>query len=50
LVPVGDSAALAAALVRVLDGDSIPPPDESWRPYQLETVLDKYLTVLTGVA
>ena len=50
LVPVGDSAALAAALVRVLDGDSIPPPDESWRPYQLESVLDKYLTVLTGVA
>lgn len=49
LVPVGDPASLAKALVRVLDGDSIKPPDESWRPYELDTVLDKYLTVLSGV-
>ena len=50
LVPVGDPVSLAEALVRVLDGGSIRPPDESWRPYELEAVLDKYLTVLSGVA
>lgn len=49
LVPVGDPAALATALLRVLDGETIRPPDESWRPYQLEAVVDEYLKVLSGV-
>jgi len=48
LVPVGDPTALAAALLRVLDGETIRPPDESWRPYQLEAVVDQYLKVLSG--
>lgn len=49
LVPVGDPAAMATALMRVLDGETIRPPDESWRPYQLEAVVDEYLKVLSGV-
>ena len=48
LVPVGDAAALASALLGVLDGKAIRPPEESWRPYRLESVIDEYLQVLVG--
>ncbi|MGQ0850066.1 MAG: glycosyltransferase [Actinomycetota bacterium] len=48
LVPVGDSAALAAALRQVLNGHAIKPPVESWRPYELGAVVDRYLELMTG--
>lgn len=48
LVPVGDDAALAAALLRVLESDPVPPPEESWRPYRQEAVIDEYLLVLAA--
>jgi glycosyltransferase involved in cell wall biosynthesis len=46
LVPVGQPEQLAAAIGRVLDGSSPPPPPESWHPYTLETVVDQYLDLL----
>ena len=46
LVPVGDAAAMAAALVDALDGRVPPPPRESWRPYEQEQVVTSYLDVL----
>jgi glycosyltransferase involved in cell wall biosynthesis len=45
LVPVGDVAALAAAMNTALDGDLPAPPEESWRPYMVDAVVDDYLEV-----
>ena len=47
LVPVGDSTAMAAALDAVLDGELGRPPEESWRPYLLDAVVDDYVDVFT---
>lgn len=47
LVPVGDVVALAAALESALDGAVPRPPEESWRPYLLETVVNQYLELFT---
>ena len=47
LVPVGDEAAMASALEAAVDGELIRPPDESWRPYMLDAVVDDYLQVFT---
>jgi glycosyltransferase involved in cell wall biosynthesis len=46
LVPVGDEVALAQAIDMALAGEIPPPPPESWRPFELETVVDQYLEVL----
>ncbi len=46
LVPVGDVGALANAIDAALDGRLSPAPEESWRPYELETVVDGYLSLL----
>ena len=46
LVGVGDTAALARALVAALDGHRAPPPAESWLPYDSETVLNQYSDLL----
>jgi glycosyltransferase involved in cell wall biosynthesis len=48
LVAVGDIAALAQAIEAALDGKAARPPRESWRPFQLETVVNQYLDVLLG--
>ena len=48
LVPVGDVDALADAMDAALDGRLARPPAESWRPYELETVVDEYLQLLVG--
>jgi glycosyltransferase involved in cell wall biosynthesis len=48
LVPVGDADALALAMDAALDGRLSRPPDESWRPYELDAVVDKYLPLLVG--
>lgn len=46
LVPVGDTAAMASALLEALEGRVPPPPDESWLPYEQEQVVSAYLDVL----
>jgi glycosyltransferase involved in cell wall biosynthesis len=46
LVPVGDVDALALAMDAALDGRLLRPPDESWRPYELESVVDEFLQLL----
>ena len=48
LVPVGDVDALAQAIIAALHGDVRRPPPDSWRPYELETVMEQYLNVLFG--
>jgi glycosyltransferase involved in cell wall biosynthesis len=45
LVPVGDSAALSAAITAALRDPRRPSP-ESWRPFELETVVDQYASAL----
>ena len=50
LVPVGDAAAMATAIVDALDGNLPPPPPESWMPYEQERVVDSYLELLLGEA
>ena len=42
LVPMSDSTALAAALEQALDDDGPRPGSESWRPYELDTVVESY--------
>jgi glycosyltransferase involved in cell wall biosynthesis len=48
LVPVGDPKALAEALESALSGDLPPPPPESWRRFELDTVVDRYADILLG--
>jgi len=48
LVPMSDSAALATALAAALDDDTPLPEPESWKPYELETVVEQYRRVLLG--
>ena len=48
LVPVGDVVALAHAIEATLQGKTPNPPPESWRPYDLESVLNQYIDLLVG--
>jgi glycosyltransferase involved in cell wall biosynthesis len=48
LVPVGDVDELARAMDAALDGKIPRPPEESWRPYELEAVVDEYLPLLVN--
>jgi glycosyltransferase involved in cell wall biosynthesis len=48
LVPVGDVAAMTSALEAALDGELVRAPDESWRPYLLDSVVDDYLDAFVG--
>lgn len=48
LVPVGDVEALARGIESALSGGVQPPARESWRPYEQETVVRRYLDVLVG--
>jgi glycosyltransferase involved in cell wall biosynthesis len=50
LVPVGDADALTRAMESALAGRLEPPPEESWRPYELDTVVDEYLELLVDAA
>lgn len=47
IVPVGDLDALAAAIEQSLKSGT-PPPAESYEPYRVEKVVDRYLDVLFG--
>jgi glycosyltransferase involved in cell wall biosynthesis len=46
LVPVGDVDTLASTMLRSLNKQIAPPPKESWEPFELETIVDKYLEIL----
>jgi len=46
LVPVGDAEALAAAIEATLAAETPRPPSDSWRPYELEAVVDQYANLL----
>jgi glycosyltransferase involved in cell wall biosynthesis len=48
LVPVGDPTALAEALESALSGELAPPPRESWRRFEVDTVVDRYAEALLG--
>jgi glycosyltransferase involved in cell wall biosynthesis len=48
LVPVGDVNALAWAIETTLAGKAPRPPQESWRPFELEVVVDQYINTLLG--
>jgi glycosyltransferase involved in cell wall biosynthesis len=49
LLPVGDVDALAQAIGSALSGGVPRPTAASWQPYVEETVVRRYLDVLTGV-
>jgi hypothetical protein len=46
---VGDVDALARGIESALAGDVPPPAPASWRPYEQESVVKRYLDVLVGV-
>jgi glycosyltransferase involved in cell wall biosynthesis len=48
LVPVGNPTALARAIEKTLAGQVLPPVRESWRPFELMTVVNQYIDVLLG--
>jgi glycosyltransferase involved in cell wall biosynthesis len=50
LVPVGDVRALADGIERAVRGDVARPSGESWRRYEQDAVVDRYLDVLLGAA
>ena len=48
LVPVGYVAAMAQAIETTLAGKTPRPSDDSWRPFELETAVSKYVSLLLG--
>ena len=48
LVPVDNPEALALAIHTALANPTLRPPDESWKPFELEFVTDQYLSMLLG--
>jgi glycosyltransferase involved in cell wall biosynthesis len=48
LVPVGDVVALAKAIEATLAGQTPRPPQESWLPFEMETVVNPYINMLLG--
>jgi len=48
LVPMSDSAALEAAIDDAIDDATPLPGPESWKPYELNTVVEQYRRVLLG--
>jgi glycosyltransferase involved in cell wall biosynthesis len=46
LVPVNDACALALAIQSFLANPATRPPEESWKPYELDFVTDQYLNML----
>jgi glycosyltransferase involved in cell wall biosynthesis len=48
LVPVGDPSALADAITTNLTANVLRPSQESWKAFELESVVDQYINMLTG--
>lgn len=48
LVPVGDAESLAEAIQSAIHSQRIQPSEESWKPFELGTVVDQYLKLLVG--
>jgi len=48
LVPVDDPGALALAIQNFLANHATCPPEESWKPYELDFITDQYLSMLLG--
>jgi glycosyltransferase involved in cell wall biosynthesis len=48
LVPVGDVDALSRGIESAIVGNVMRPTPASWRPYEQETVVERYLEVLTA--
>jgi glycosyltransferase involved in cell wall biosynthesis len=50
LVPVDAPLLLAEAIERSMDNHQSCPPKESWTPFTLDYVMDRYLNLLLGVS
>lgn len=48
LVPVGDEEALTQAIEMAIAQGYSPPPEESWQPFEAQTVVNQYLNTLVG--
>ena len=48
LVPVGDVDGLAKTIESALDDEKSDPPPESWRRFEMDVVVDQYLSLLRG--
>ena len=48
LVPVGDVTALSKAIEISLAGNGHAPPPQSWRPFELDRVINQYTALLFG--
>jgi glycosyltransferase involved in cell wall biosynthesis len=46
LVPVGDTASLTQTILVTLSGKPNRPPHESWQEFELDTILNQYISVL----
>ena len=46
LVPIGDVAAMAEGIELALAGKIPRPPRESWRPFELDTVVNQYVQAM----
>jgi glycosyltransferase involved in cell wall biosynthesis len=49
LVPVDDPFALADAIATSLADNVLRPSRESWKPFELDCVVDQYINMLLGV-
>ncbi len=49
LVPVDDLGALAAAISTTLTTNVLRPSKDSWKPFTIESVADKYINILLGI-
>ncbi len=50
LVPIGDVAAMSQAMRKVLVGPTTSRPSESWRQFEMESVVSQYLQLLLGTS
>jgi glycosyltransferase involved in cell wall biosynthesis len=50
LVPVGDSSALAQAIERSLSNNSHCVSDESWKPFEIEHILQQYIAFFNNIS
>ena len=48
LVPVGDPVKMAKAIENGLAGKMPHPPEECWKPFELDRVTDQYINILFG--